>query len=81
MHECDGRCAGPRYLTSFGRRSFIQVGMLGGFGLTLADLLRASDVRNPNAPPKKADGPAKGVIQPSSVYALSQARLKALTTR
>jgi len=63
MHECDGRCAGPRYLTSFGRRSFIQVGMLGGFGLTLADLLRASDVRNPNAPPKKADGPAKSVIQ------------------
>jgi hypothetical protein len=35
--ECDG----PQYLTSFGRRSFIQVGLLGGFGLTLPKLLRA----------------------------------------
>ena len=58
-----GHCAGPRYLTSFGRRSFIQVGLLGGFGLTLADLLRAGEVRTPNGPPKKIDGPAKSVIQ------------------
>jgi hypothetical protein len=50
-------------LTSFGRRSFIQVGLLGGFGLTLADLLRAGEVRTLNGPVKKAEGPAKSVIQ------------------
>jgi len=62
QHEC-GDCSGPRYLTSFGRRSFIQVGLLGGFGLTLADLLRAGEVRTLNAPVKKPEGPAKSVIQ------------------
>src|SRR5215472_11048571 len=62
QHECAG-CTGPRYLTSFGRRSFIQVGLLGGFGLTLADLLRAGEVRTLNAPARKPEGPAKSVIQ------------------
>src|SRR5215469_8113295 len=63
MHECDSHCTGPRYLTSFGRRSFIQVGLLGGVGLTLADLLRAGEVRALNGPVKKPEGPAKSVIQ------------------
>src|SRR5947209_6287038 len=31
-------CSGPPYLTAFGRRSFIQVGFLGGLGLSLADV-------------------------------------------
>ena len=31
-------CPGPTYPSVFGRRSFIQVGMLGGLGLGLADL-------------------------------------------
>ena len=56
-------CSGPRYLTSFGRRSFIQVGMLGGFGLSLADLLRAGDVRPAEGAPHRAEGRAKSVIQ------------------
>ncbi len=34
-------CSGPRYCTPFGRRSFIQVGLLGGVGLTLPKLLSA----------------------------------------
>lgn len=62
QHDCTG-CSGPRYLTSFGRRSFIQVGLLGGFGLTLADLLHAGEVRTLNGPVKKPEGPAKSVIQ------------------
>jgi hypothetical protein len=57
------QCTGPRYATAFGRRSFIQVGMLGGLGLTLADLIRAGEVRAPGAPAKKIEGPAKSVIQ------------------
>ena len=36
------RCSGPIYTTAFGRRSFIQVGVLGGIGLSLADYFRAS---------------------------------------
>ncbi len=56
-------CSGPRYLTSFGRRSFIQVGLLGGFGLSLADLLRAGDVRPLTGGPKRTEGTAKSVIQ------------------
>jgi hypothetical protein len=56
-------CSGPRYLTSFGRRSFIQVGLLGGFGLSLADLLRAGEVRPANGAPKLAEGRARSVIQ------------------
>src|SRR5947208_6403584 len=56
-------CSGPRYLTSFGRRSFVQVGLLGGVGLTLADLLRAGEIRTAGGPPKKTEGKAKSVIQ------------------
>ena len=33
-------CAGPAYPTAFGRRSFIQVGLLGGLGLSMADLFK-----------------------------------------
>ncbi|MCU1238794.1 MAG: hypothetical protein JWP63_6761 [Candidatus Solibacter sp.] len=56
-------CSGPRYLTSFGRRSFIQVGLLGGLGVSLADLLRAGEVRPANLAGKRAEGRAKSVIQ------------------
>ena len=56
-------CSGPRYLTSFGRRSFIQVGLLGGFGLSLADLLRAGEVRPATGGVKRPEGRAKSVIQ------------------
>ena len=59
-------CSGPVYPTAFGRRSFIQVGLLGGMGLTLPDLFRisarAGEVRIPGAS-KRAEGPAKSVIQ------------------
>jgi len=50
MNEPKCNCTGPRYLTAFGRRSFIQVGVLGGLGLTMGDLfrLRASDIRPAN---------------------------------
>src|SRR6266567_2736568 len=61
---CD--CSGPRYLTSFGRRSFIQVGLLGGLGLSLPDLFRstarASEVL-PASGAKRPEGQAKSVIQ------------------
>src|SRR5260370_3794867 len=63
MSEHCSDCSGPRYLTSFGRRSFIQVGMLGGFGLSLADLLRAGEVRPATGGPKRPEGRAKSVIQ------------------
>src|SRR5258708_20548782 len=60
-------CKGPVYPTVFGRRSFIQVGVLGGLGFTLADLIPASAhgsvVRPPNAPFSQNEGPAKSVIQ------------------
>lgn len=56
-------CTGPIYPTSFGRRSFIQVGILGGMGLTLADLLRAGEVRSAGGPPRKSLGKARSVIQ------------------
>src|SRR5258707_15385511 len=60
-------CKGPVYPTVFGRRSFIQVGVLGGLGFSLADLFqstaRASVVRPPNAPFSQNEGPAKSVIQ------------------
>jgi len=59
-------CPGPRYVTAFGRRSFIQVGMLGGLGLSLPQLFRctarASEVRSAGGS-KLAEGPAKSVIQ------------------
>jgi hypothetical protein len=60
-------CTGPRYLTSFGRRSFIQVGILGGFGFTLADLFQqtalASEVRPATGGAPRPEGRAKSVIQ------------------
>jgi hypothetical protein len=52
-------CTGPRYLTSFGRRSFIQAGILGGFGFTLAELLQ----RTARASAVRPEGRAKSVIQ------------------
>jgi hypothetical protein len=63
MSEHCSDCSGPRYLTSFGRRSFIQVGMLGGFGLSLADLLHAGEVRPATGAAKRPEGRAKSVIQ------------------
>ncbi len=56
-------CTGPIYPTAFGRRSFIQVGFLGGIGLTLADVLRAGEVRSAGGSPRQANGKAKSVIQ------------------
>src|SRR5437588_7614931 len=60
-------CKGPVYPTVFGRRNFIQVGVLGGLGFSLADLFQstahASVVRPPNAPFSQNEGPAKSVIQ------------------
>jgi hypothetical protein len=56
-------CPGPLYPTAFGRRSFIQVGLLGGVGLSLADLLGASVVRSVEGGAKGKEGPAKSVIQ------------------
>ncbi|MBI3210184.1 MAG: DUF1501 domain-containing protein, partial [Candidatus Solibacter usitatus] len=60
-------CTGPVYPTAFGRRSFIQAGMLGGIGLSLADLFRfeakAAEVRAANAAFRTKEGPAKSVIQ------------------
>jgi hypothetical protein len=63
--ECN--CPGPRYLTSFGRRSFIQVGLLGGLGLSLPELFRstarASNILPATGGAKRAEGQAKSVIQ------------------
>ena len=63
----DCNCPGPRYLTAFGRRSFIQVGLLGGLGLSLPDLFRstarASAVLPASGGVKRAEGRAKSVIQ------------------
>lgn len=60
------RCPGPVYPTAFGRRSFIQVGLLGGLGLALPDLFRisarAGEVRIPGAG-GRTEGPAKSIIQ------------------
>jgi Protein of unknown function (DUF1501) len=60
-------CPGPRYATAFGRRSFIQVGLLGGLGLSLPELFRftarASEIRPATGGVKLAEGPAKSVIQ------------------
>src|SRR5258708_19589211 len=60
-------CKGPVYPTVFGRRSFIQVGVLGGLGFSLADLFQASAnasvVRPPNAPFSQNEGPAKSLIR------------------
>ncbi len=58
-------CPGPRYPTAFGRRSFIQVGLLGGLGLSLPELFRAraSVVRPSTGGVAHTEGPAKSVIQ------------------
>ena len=60
-------CPGPRYLTAFGRRSFIQVGMLGGLGLSLPQLFRATATAGSVLPStggvNRKEGPAKSVIQ------------------
>src|SRR3954465_430642 len=65
MRENDVRsqCAGP---VAFNRRSFVQCGILGGFGFTLADFFRAKayagEVRSA-AGARLTEGPAKAVIQ------------------
>jgi hypothetical protein len=60
-------CTGPRYLTYFGRRSFIQAGILGGLGFTLADLFqhtgRAAEARSAAGGTPRPEGPARSVIQ------------------
>lgn len=60
-------CPGPVYPTAFGRRSFIQVGLLGGLGLTLPDLFRiraqAGEIRPATLGVNRPEGPAKSVIQ------------------
>jgi hypothetical protein len=60
-------CSGPVYPSAFDRRSFIQVGLLGGLGLTLPSLFqstaRAGVVRGPNDLGKRAEGKARSVIQ------------------
>ncbi|HEV3081061.1 MAG TPA: DUF1501 domain-containing protein, partial [Gemmataceae bacterium] len=63
--ECN--CPGPRYPTAFGRRSFIQVGLLGGLGLSLPELFRstatASSVLPATGGVKRPEGHARSVIQ------------------
>jgi hypothetical protein len=61
-------CPGPPYITAFGRRSFIQVGVLGGLGLSLPDLFNlrakaAGEVRTPGIGARRPEGKAKSVIQ------------------
>lgn len=68
MHDPKGcNCPGPRYLTAFGRRSFIQVGMLAGLGLSLPQLFRATATAGSVLPStggvNRKEGPAKSVIQ------------------
>ncbi len=65
--ETKRHCKGPIYPTSFGRRSFIQAGILGGVGLTLPELFRmqarAGEVRPATQASNRPEGPAKSVIQ------------------
>ena len=60
-------CSGPPYLTAFGRRSFIQVGFLGGLGLSLADIFatraQAGEVKPATGILNLPEGKAKAVIQ------------------
>jgi hypothetical protein len=60
-------CPGPIYPTAFGRRSFIQVGLLGGVGLSLPELFRmralAGEVRPATQGVNRPEGAAKSVIQ------------------
>jgi hypothetical protein len=55
------------FTNTFARRSFIQVGVLGGLGLTLPDIFRsaaqASHVRSEAEAGKRAEGRAKNTIQ------------------
>ena len=59
------RCTGPIYTTAFGRRSFIQVGILGGIGLPLAEFFRASagTVRAVSEAANRPEGRAHSAIQ------------------
>ena len=50
-----GICKGPVFPTPYGRRSFIQAGVLSGFGLSLADLF-ANEVRTEALAGKRAEG-------------------------
>ena len=57
-------CSGPVYAAGLGRRSFVQVGMLGGLGLSLGDVLKAqSRVRIEGGKTPRTEGQAKSVIQ------------------
>lgn len=57
-------CTGPVYSAALGRRSFVQVGMLGGLGVSLSDVLRAqSRVRAEGDKTVRPEGRAKSVIQ------------------
>ena len=66
MADNDARtqCSGP---VGFDRRSFVQCGVLGAFGFTLADFFRAKayagEVRLASGGTRLAEGPAKSVIQ------------------
>jgi hypothetical protein len=59
-------CGGPVYPGAFDRRSFIQVGVLGALGLSMADLFRVrayGGVVRPADGAHLAEGKAKSVIQ------------------
>ena len=64
---CISGCKGPAFPTVFGRRSFIQVGVLSGLGLSLADFFKcnaqASVVRPLNGPFSRHEDQAKSAIQ------------------
>jgi hypothetical protein len=66
QRENPHKCPGPIYPSAFGRRSFIQVGLLGGLGLALPDFFRitarGSEVRLPGVG-GRTEGKAKSVIQ------------------
>ncbi|MBT4692164.1 MAG: DUF1501 domain-containing protein, partial [Planctomycetaceae bacterium] len=48
--------------SSIGRRSFMQVGFLGGLGLSLSDYLRMEEARGDQKFYESKEGPAKSVI-------------------
>ena len=66
MDEQKPCCPGPRYFTAFGRRSFIQAGLL---GLSLPDLLRFTAKASDGSPRiagggvARPEGKAKSIIQ------------------
>ena len=49
-------------VSGIGRRSFLQVGFLGGLGLSLSDYLRMQEVRGDQKFYESKEGPAKSVI-------------------